>query len=312
MLQWLLAGVARSSDDAALVGAAAELASRWVSGAFGALADVVERSYEAERGRWLRSMQASRTAEIDEITSGRETDAGGASRRLRYELSRHHIAVLAWTTNAPDGVDASSQLDTAVSEIAEALGAEGTLTQPLGLLDLAAGLSRGREFAPAALARAGLSQAVDRDVRVAIGDPGVGLGGFRRSHHQAQAARRIAISAPRSHGRVTRYRRVAAVAALSADEEHARMFVRRTLGPLTEDDDATRRIAATLQVFLEEHASRARAAKRLGIHENTVTYRVRQAEEILGRPIEDHGLRLSAALMLLPTVREQPAWKARS
>jgi DNA-binding PucR family transcriptional regulator len=42
---------------------------------------------------------------------------------------------------------------------------------------------------------------------------------------------------------------------------------------------------------------------RLGIHENTVTYRIRQAEEILGHSIEESTLDLRVALALAPIVR---------
>jgi DNA-binding PucR family transcriptional regulator len=56
-------------------------------------------------------------------------------------------------------------------------------------------------------------------------------------------------------------------------------------------------------VYLEENASRSRAAKRLGLHENTISYRVRQAEEALGHPLETHALELRVGLALLPAVR---------
>ena len=81
------------------------------------------------------------------------------------------------------------------------------------------------------------------------------------------------------------------------------VFVERALGELGRDDDLARRLAATVSVYLEENASRSRAAKRLGIHENTISYRVRQAEEILGHSLETRTLELRVALMLLPAVR---------
>jgi DNA-binding PucR family transcriptional regulator len=61
---------------------------------------------------------------------------------------------------------------------------------------------------------------------------------------------------------------------------------------------------STLGVYLEENCSRSRAAKRLGLHENTITYRIRRTQEVLGRPIESDSLRLSAALALMPVVIE--------
>jgi DNA-binding PucR family transcriptional regulator len=55
---------------------------------------------------------------------------------------------------------------------------------------------------------------------------------------------------------------------------------------------------ATLGVFFEEGMSWQRTARRLGVHQNTVMYRVRRAEEILGRPLADRRLELESALRL--------------
>ena len=74
------------------------------------------------------------------------------------------------------------------------------------------------------------------------------------------------------------------------------------LGPLAADDEATHRVATTLSVYLQENRSRARTAKRLTVHPNTVSYRVDQAETILGRSIDTDSLDLAVALVLLPTL----------
>ena len=71
------------------------------------------------------------------------------------------------------------------------------------------------------------------------------------------------------------------------------------------DDDLTTRLTATLRTYLDEHSSRSRTAKRLGIHENTVSYRIKQAEEILGRSVDQRTLELRVALALAPLVRDQ-------
>jgi DNA-binding PucR family transcriptional regulator len=39
------------------------------------------------------------------------------------------------------------------------------------------------------------------------------------------------------------------------------------------------------------------------VHPNTVSYRVHQAEEFLGRPVDINTLDLSVALALLPAIR---------
>lgn len=74
------------------------------------------------------------------------------------------------------------------------------------------------------------------------------------------------------------------------------------LGPLAADDEATYRVATTLSVYLQENRSRLRTAQRLTVHPNTVSYRVDQAEKILGRSIDTDSLDLAVALVLLPTL----------
>ena len=120
-------------------------------------------------------------------------------------------------------------------------------------------------------------------VRVAIGEPAPGIAGFRSSHIEALHAQRIARLAGRHEGGITRYRDIALCALATANIEHARRFVERELGRLASRDDTTRRLSATVRTYLDENGSRGRTAKRLHIHENTVAYRLRQAEELLGR-----------------------------
>ena len=67
-------------------------------------------------------------------------------------------------------------------------------------------------------------------------------------------------------------------------------------------DDTTRRLAATVRTYLDENGSRGRTAKRLHVHENTVAYRLRQAEELLGRSVEKRTLELRVALALADLV----------
>ena len=64
-----------------------------------------------------------------------------------------------------------------------------------------------------------------------------------------------------------------------------------------------RRLSATALVYLEENGSPGRVAKRLRIHENTVTYRVKQAEAILGHSLDERALEMKVALALLPALR---------
>jgi hypothetical protein len=94
-------------------------------------------------------------------------------------------------------------------------------------------------------------------------------------------ARRVAQLTRRRAGSVTPYDDVALASLASADVGHAKEFGATELGRLAADDDHSRRLTATLRVYLEENMSPLRAAQRLGVHENTITNRIRTAQELL-------------------------------
>lgn len=283
--------------------AAVRLSSQWIFAYVDAALAAAELIYEAERERWMRSAAASRSETIEAVLAGRQRDPGLASTRLSYRIERHHLGMIAWLEAADDGSNALPALEAVIGEVAEAAGAEGQLIHPLGLLAAAAWLGSGPGFDDDALAALAFDPASAPGIRVAVGEPGEGLDGFRRSHAQAQEARRVASLARREPGSVTRYGDVTISALASADLVQAREFVERELGPLAGADDVAQRLASTLRAFLDEQGSRSRAAQRLGIHENTVSYRVRQAEELLGRYIDRRPLELRVALELADVVR---------
>src|SRR5690606_27905269 len=96
---------------------------------------------------------------------------------------------------------------------------------------------------------------------------------------------------------------VAVTALATADHEQARRFVHAQLGPLAAGTPRARRLAATLETYLEERSSPRRTALRLGIHENTAAARVRAAQDALPGPIEGQVTELLLALRLAPVVR---------
>jgi DNA-binding PucR family transcriptional regulator len=264
---------------------------------------MADEAYAAERERWHRSAAAAQAEAIEAILAGRLADAGTAGRRLRYELDREHLVVAAWVDAAGDDQDSLEALEAAVAQLASAIGSDGTLVQPVGAHALVAWLSARSRIDRSLLDTLRIDTSTAPAVVAAIGEPGHGIDGFRSSHEEAGHARRLATLTRRVPGSVTRYGDVALQAMATADPDQARAFVRRTLGELAAGDDTSLRLAATLRAYLDEHASRSRAAKRLGVHENTISYRIRQAEEILDRSVEDDTLDLRVALALAPVLR---------
>jgi DNA-binding PucR family transcriptional regulator len=69
------------------------------------------------------------------------------------------------------------------------------------------------------------------------------------------------------------------------------------LGPLAADEEAAARLRDTVRVFLETKRSYLETAARLHLHKNTVHYRVRKAEEMRGRPLDDDRVGVEVALL---------------
>lgn len=137
---------------------------------------------------------------------------------------------------------------------------------------------------------------IDLPGPVGVGDIAAGVDGFRRTRQQAADALRVAVLDERPG--VTKYRDVALLAVLCADESRARELVRAELGPLAGDDDVAVRLRDTVGAYLAAGESQVVTARRLFIHEKTVKYRLTQAEELLGCKISDRRSELGAALMV--------------
>ncbi len=297
--QWFYERILASTDDGATRATATRLITTWLFGFIDATVTLAEQAYEVERERWLRSAHASRGEAITAILAGTEHDGRRASRRLRYELNRDHVGIAATADKGDDDSDPQSLLAEAVGGLAAAVSADPPLVFPSGVTTCLAWLSRARRFTDDDMVT--LAGRPTPGVRIALGESSTGLDGFRRTQREAGHARRVASDA--NLDGCLRYADVAVIAMATVDAEQAASFVARILGPLAADDEVTRRTAETLAVYLEENRSRSRAAARLYVHANTVNYRVRQAEQILGRGVDSGGLDLQVALALLPAMR---------
>ena len=297
--------IAERAPDADQRAIATEVCSAWLFAYVDAALVLAEDFYGAERERWARSTAATRAETIDTILAGAPIDAPLAGRRLGYEIDRQHTAVVAWLPEQEEGRDTLAAMEAAIEGIRDGLGATGALIHPLGILSTAAWIGTHDAASSTLLDDLRFDTQAASGVRIAIGEPAQGTAGFRQSHNEAIQARRVAQLAGRPPGSVTRYGRVALTAIATADLDQARTFVERELRGMAADDDLTTRLAATLRTFLDERSSRSRTAKRLGIHENTVSYRIKQAEDVLGRSVDERTLELRVALELARFVGDQ-------
>jgi DNA-binding PucR family transcriptional regulator len=255
--------------------------------------------YDTARERWSRSAEAVRVETVRAILEGQAPGTADASARLRYALQRRHLALVVWS-DEPGDADQHDALERMAGDLAAGVAEGEPLVLTMGRQVVAAWLPGGD---PDAVHDAPLQPAPGGGAaRVAVGLPGDGVDGFRRSHEEAMLARRVARLSDRRPGSVTRYGRVALQALASADLDHAREFVVRELGPLGGSDAQALRLTATLRAFYEEGMSPLRTAQRLGVHTNTVGYRLNQARELLGRDLDQRALELQVALALARVV----------
>jgi PucR C-terminal helix-turn-helix domain/GGDEF-like domain len=272
----ILAEVEGLGLDARARTAVLQITSRYAFAYVEQLAALVTDEYARARKALLRSRDRLRVRLVRDVLEGLPCDAAS----LGYPLAGWHLAAIAW----------GERPDRAMAALSEVLrGRLLTVAGPLEAL-----------WAWIAIDASDVDQRLDPyvpppDTRVALGAPGHGRAGFRRSHEQALAARVVALRTP---DRVTRWRKVALEALALRDEEGACAFVREELGTLAGRDQRATVLRETLAAWFEANQRSSGAAARLGVHERTVSYRLRAIEERLGHAILERRTELDAALRL--------------
>jgi DNA-binding PucR family transcriptional regulator len=226
-----------------------------------------------ERDELLSGGLARRTEIVRLILDGAPVELDHASRRLGYDLSQRHTAII----------------------LGHAAGGQ-VLTLPASTSTLWAWLGTHRDLAPEVLLTA--MDGTEPNVCVAVGPLHSGIMGFRRSHAAALDTHRLLIG--RAHApRFTTFREVEAVALVAPDDERVRDFVTSVLGRLATPDEATARLRDTARVYLDEADNAPRTAARMNLHRNTILQRVARAETLLGYPLRERRLAVTLALELV-------------
>lgn len=250
-------------------------------------------AYGEERERWLRSALTRRTQLVASILAGDRVDLDAAERDLGHSLRRQQTALVLWETAPRAEGDPVRRLEAEAARIAARCGAPRPLVVPSGPAEVWAWLGTDRPLDGEELRAVGSSPGI----RVAAGVTAAGLGGFRVSHHEAVAGRDLADGLPEP---LIAYADVEVVSLLSRDRVAMHSFVGRELGALAAGDEVAARLRETVLAYLESGMDGA--AARLAIHRNTVRYRLRQAEELLGRPVTERRRELELALLCAAAV----------
>lgn len=288
----LLAGIADAVPDPALALPVVADLQRYAFAYVDRISSEVATEYVAELDRIQNRVRAARTDAVRGLIAGDQIDLRRAERSLSHRLTGWQTAFVCWT----DRDDAD------LARVGAAVGAHFGSVHPLLVADGAQAMwgwvATTRSPAVTREELAPLADHIPQTVRVSIGTPAQGTGGFRDSHAQAQRGRRIVELSGRG-APVTSYPEIALVDAMSGDLDLARGFVASELGALAvkgRREDEERR---ALLAVLDAQGGLAAAAEELGVHRNTVLQRMHRAEERRGHPATDRVAELHAALRLV-------------
>ncbi|AXB42340.1 PucR family transcriptional regulator [Amycolatopsis albispora] len=286
----------RQIDDAAVLGA---LTREALSGALVFIDRVTQQvvaAYEEERDTWLLNRSAVRAARVRSLLEGEAGDLAASEAALGYRVRGNHVGLVAWYAETARPPHALAGLEALAHRFVPP-GGPRPLFVPHDELCAWVWLPVG-ELAGPSDAQIEAALAEDSQVRVAVGEPGRGVEGFRRTHRQAARVHALAVAAGDGCDRAMTFRDVGAMALMATDLTATRMWIEDTLGDLATDDEQHERLRETLRVFLTVGSSYTAAADRLLMHKNSVQYRVRRAQELLGRPVADNRLDVELALNL--------------
>jgi len=288
----------RSTDNASVISSAGQRIAAVTATYIDRVSEDVVSAYEAEQENWLRNLSVARAARIRALLSGGRIDLDSSEAILGYRLRQHHVGVVCWAGEAEADGSVLLRLERATAEVARQAGCEGSpVFLPQDETSAWAWLPLGARDTFPAEAAGTCAAAAAAGIRFALGAPGSGVAGFRRTHQQALGAHAVALAAEPSGPLVTSFSEVAPLALMSGSIDLVRAWVIETLGPLADDDGQHSTLRDTLRVFLQEGGSFKASAERLTLHKNTVQYRVRKAEEILGRPVAENRLNVELALL---------------
>lgn len=252
--------------------------------------------YLAEHDRWLTSGAAAREETVRLILDGQPVRQEAASELLAYRLEGRHLAVIAWCDSPT--ADAAGDLQRAAVELLRRRRCTSTLIIPTGRTTVWAW---GEPHTAPPTGTPG-ELPYQEDIRFACGSVRHGLQGFRQSHEDAQHTVRVMQLNPGSTGSVVEYPDVELAALVSADLPALRRFVSDELGALAADSRHAGQLRRTLRLYLRNERSLTVAAAQLHVARNTVTYRVKRAQELLGHDLTDRLPELMTALEAAQTL----------
>ncbi|GAA1081501.1 hypothetical protein AXK60_06445 [Tsukamurella pseudospumae] len=254
-------------------------------------------TFVAEREQWQRGALARQAATVEALLSGQDVDPADASAALGYPVNPVHTAYTLWADEGVLDADVQRHLERAGLAVHRAVGGEHRLALRTGARSLRCWSTGSTVPDPPDL---------PPTVRCALGTAHPGIDGFRTSAAESAAALEVA---QRTGRRIVAYRDVelACLAHGIAGPTGADTLIRRELGDLAAATDSAARLRETALAYLGAGGDAKAAGESLILHPNTVRYRIRQVEQLLGHSIDERRVYVELALHAVKTFGAGPA-----
>lgn len=254
---------------------------------------VITTAFVDEQRAQEADVSAARLDLARALIEGEPVDVGVAARVLSYPLHAEHVALIA--SSDPLGKRSRVDLRKVVEPVFNHWGAsQAKLIIPIGGHSLWAWAA----FTSTAARQDDSPLPVYDEVDVAVGQPGVGIDGFRRSHLDAKAVERLQSVSGTGRASTIAHHDVDLEALLLMDPEAGQQFAARYLGPLAGAEPRIVELRSTLKFYLDCDHSLSKVAELKHISRNTVTYRVQQALAMCAHPPGGSTIKLRAALAI--------------
>lgn len=236
----------------------------------------ISNAYAEEQRETEGRLLAGRRRVVDAVLNGAPAPEG-SERVLGLRWTDHHVAAVGWSSAGNRALHTEDNAQRFARQVARAFGGSSLIVERGDHVEFHWSLPRPESFDPGVVRR-------ERPggMRLALGFVAPGMRGFVASTRAARSARSIGLRMGHPPD-VVEYDEVSVLALASSDWGQAGEFVRREIGGLIGDDPGSASIRDTLCQFLISGRSRQVAAAATHVAPTTVAYRVRRAEEMLGR-----------------------------
>ncbi|GGD65953.1 helix-turn-helix domain-containing protein [Microbacterium murale] len=251
----------------------------------------ISSMYATERLESESRLLVERRRIVDAVLGGQDPAAGTeATVGLRWD--GYHLAAAGWATSRNRALGSEDSAYRFAERVARQLGGSWLVVERGDHVEFHWAFPHAGAFDSAVF-----DAGKPTRMRIALGTVERGVAGFVGTTRAARAARAIGLTMNRPSD-VVRYDDVGLLALLCADRDQARTFTRRELAGLLGADPKTEAVRETLRYFLLEGRSRQVAAAAMHVAATTVAYRVKRAEELLGRSTTTRTQQTVAALEL--------------